>query len=61
MNVKDDFLSMGSFTLQNGEGIRFWEDVWLGGIALKVKYPNIYNIVRRRNCHGSSNFQFKTA
>jgi hypothetical protein len=26
MNIKDRFLSMGSFTLQDGNQIRFWED-----------------------------------
>jgi hypothetical protein len=44
---KDDFLSMGGFTLQNGKVVRFWKDIWLGGTDLKVQYPNLYNIVRR--------------
>jgi hypothetical protein len=47
MNVNDDFLSMGSFTLQNGKVVIFWEDIWLGSTTLKVQYPNLYNIVRR--------------
>jgi hypothetical protein len=29
MNIKDQFLSMGSFTLQDGKQIRFWKDKWL--------------------------------
>jgi hypothetical protein len=45
MNVKDNFLSIESFNLQNGKEIRFWEDIWLGAIALKVQYPNLFNIV----------------
>jgi hypothetical protein len=45
MNVKSDFLSMGSFILQDDKEIRFWEDIWLGAIALKVQYPNLFNIV----------------
>jgi hypothetical protein len=49
MNVKDDILSMESFNLQNGKVVRFWKDIWLGATALKVQYPNLYNIVRRRN------------
>jgi hypothetical protein len=49
MNAKDDFLSMGSFNLQDGKVIRFWEDIWLGATALKVQYPNLYNIVRRKS------------
>jgi hypothetical protein len=40
---------MGSFKLQDGKMIRFWEDTWLGAIALKEQYPNLYNIVRRKS------------
>jgi hypothetical protein len=36
MNVKNDFLSMGSFSIQDSKEIRFWEDIWLGNTALKV-------------------------
>jgi hypothetical protein len=49
MNVKNSFLSMGSFIIQDGKKIRFWEDIWLGGTALKVQYPNIFHIVRRKS------------
>jgi hypothetical protein len=49
MNVKDDFLSTGRFNLQDGKVIRFWEDIWLCTTALKVQYPNLYNIVRRKS------------
>jgi hypothetical protein len=49
MTVKDQFLSMGTFKLQDGKQIRFWEDKWLGTNALKEEYPNLYNIVRRKN------------
>ncbi len=31
------------------EQIRFWEDKWLGNLALKDKYPSLYAIVRRRS------------
>lgn len=31
MNVKDHFLRYGSFKVENGAQIRFWEDTWLGG------------------------------
>jgi hypothetical protein len=49
MNVKEEFFSFESFQLQDGRVIRFWEDSWLGAIALKEQYPNIYNIVRRKD------------
>jgi hypothetical protein len=49
MSIKDQFLSLGSFKLQDGKHIRFWEDKWLGANALRDDYPNLYNIVRRKN------------
>jgi hypothetical protein len=49
INIKDQFLSMSSFKLQDGKQIRFWEDKWLGAKALKEDYPNLYNIVRRKS------------
>jgi hypothetical protein len=45
MNIKDQFLNLGSFKLQDGKQIRFWEDKWLGAHALRDEYPNLYNIV----------------
>ena len=49
MNVKNQFLSFGNFRLQDGKHVRFWEDKWLGMSSLKEQYPNLYNIVRRKN------------
>jgi hypothetical protein len=49
MNIKDQFLNLGSFKIQDGKQIRFWEDKWLGAYALRDEYPNLYNIARRRN------------
>jgi hypothetical protein len=40
---------LGSFKLQDEKQIRFWEDKWLGANALRDDYPNLYNIVRRKN------------
>jgi len=34
MKVKDKFLNLASFQLNNGENIRFWEDKWLGNFTL---------------------------
>jgi hypothetical protein len=48
MNIKDQFLCLGSFTLQDEKQIRFWEDKWLGANMLRDEYPNLYNIVRRK-------------
>jgi hypothetical protein len=49
MSIKYQFLSLGSFKLQDGKQIRFWEDKWLGANVLKDDYPNLYDIVRRKN------------
>ena len=38
LGVKDIFLSLGKFKLDNGTQIRFWEDKWLGSQALKIHY-----------------------
>jgi hypothetical protein len=35
MNIKDQFLNLGSFKLQDEKQIRFWEDKWLGAHALR--------------------------
>jgi len=48
MGVKDQFLNLGRFKLVSGNQLRFWEDIWLGNQALKFKYPNLFNIVRKK-------------
>jgi hypothetical protein len=40
---------MGSWIVNNREQIRFWEDKWLGNVALKEKYPSLFSIVRRKS------------
>ena len=49
MKVKDKFLNLGSFQLNNGENIRFWEDKWLGNFTLSQQYPSLYNIARKKH------------
>ena len=49
MDAKSDFLNCGTFKLQNGEQIRFWEDKWLGSTSLKNHYPALYNLVIRKH------------
>jgi hypothetical protein len=49
MKVKDNFLRFGSFQLNNGSQIRFWEDKWIGHHAFKDQYPSLYNIARGKS------------
>jgi hypothetical protein len=49
MKAREDFLIHGSFRLNNGKQIRFWEDKWLGYYSFQHQYPSLYNIVRRRS------------
>jgi hypothetical protein len=48
MNMKDQFLNYESFKVGNGSQIRFWEDRWLGDQPLKIKFPALFNIVRKK-------------
>jgi hypothetical protein len=47
--VKDEFFAHGSFSVGNGESVRFWEDVWLGDRPLAQQYPCLYSIVQRNH------------
>ena len=49
MSVKNEFFSLGSFHIGNGQSSRFWEDIWLGDRPLSAQYPILYNIVRNKN------------
>jgi hypothetical protein len=49
IKVKDSFLSLGHFKLNNGVHIRFWEDKWLGYYTLQHHFPSLYTIVCRKN------------
>jgi hypothetical protein len=59
MNVKEDFLSMGNFNIQDGIQITFWKDSWLGATPLKQQYPNLYNIVQRKNAMVANIFSLR--
>ena len=48
MGVKDQFINLGWFRLNNGTQIRFWEDKLLGHQAFKTQYPNLYNVVCKK-------------
>ena len=45
MKVKANFLT---FIIKDGSQIRFWEDAWLGNRSLREQYPQLYNIVRKK-------------
>ena len=48
MRVKNDFFKHVSFTLGNGQGIKFWEDPWLSVTPLSAQYPASFSIVRHK-------------
>lgn len=48
MKVKRNFLRFGTFILKDGSQLRFWEDTWLGNSPLHDQYPQLYNIVRKK-------------
>jgi hypothetical protein len=47
--VKDQFLHYGRFKVHNRKETRFWEDNWVGDRRLKIAYPNLYQIVRKKS------------
>lgn len=56
MKVKEDFFSFGTFQLNDGNHARFWEDKWMGNFSLKDQFPQLYNLVRRKNTMVASVF-----
>jgi hypothetical protein len=46
VKVKDEFLNLGHFCLNNGCNISFWGDKWLGNYPLKELYPSLFAITR---------------
>jgi len=48
MKVKQDFVRFGTFIIQDGSQVRFWEDRWLGQSTLRQQYPCLYNIARHK-------------
>lgn len=41
----------------NGKSIRFWQDVWIGNVPLKIKYNNLFKICQDPNILLSDCFQ----
>ncbi|WVZ81339.1 hypothetical protein U9M48_028728, partial [Paspalum notatum var. saurae] len=48
MELKDEFLGLGSFSICDGTQVRFSEDTWCGNRPLKGLYPSLFNIVRKK-------------
>ena len=48
VNIKEEFLRWGRFRVGDGHATRFWDDRWILDRPLKVIYPNLFNIVRKR-------------
>uniref|UniRef100_A0A453APP6 Reverse transcriptase zinc-binding domain-containing protein n=1 Tax=Aegilops tauschii subsp. strangulata TaxID=200361 RepID=A0A453APP6_AEGTS len=48
MRMKALFFHRVKFFVGNGMTTRFWEDTWLGKTPLAIQYPNLYNIVQRK-------------
>lgn len=38
-------MNLGSaYVVGNGAAIRFWDDIWIGEVPLKIMFPYIYSI-----------------
>ncbi|WVZ92292.1 LOW QUALITY PROTEIN: hypothetical protein U9M48_038369, partial [Paspalum notatum var. saurae] len=48
MDMKQEFLSLGSFSIGDGTQFRFWEDAWCGNRPLKFLYPSLFKTVRKK-------------
>jgi hypothetical protein len=49
MRIKDSFLSLGHFKLNDERNLWFWEDRWLGNFTLQHQYSSLYAITSRKN------------
>ena len=56
VKVRDTFLNFGSFHLNDGNKIHFWEDKWLGSHTLREQYSTLFNIVRKKHATVASVF-----
>jgi hypothetical protein len=56
VTVKDEFLNLGKFQLNNGCNIRFWEDKWMRNYSLKELYPSLFAITRKKHISVASAF-----
>jgi hypothetical protein len=49
MEVKNLVLERGRFQVLDGSQTRFREDLWLGREPFRVKYPALYNLIKKKN------------
>jgi hypothetical protein len=49
MTSKKFFFPHGTFSINDGSQIRFWEDIWLDNVPLRDEYPALYSIIRYKN------------
>jgi hypothetical protein len=49
MASKKFFFPHGTFSINDGTQIRFWEDIWLDNVPLRDLYPALYSIVRYKS------------
>ena len=57
MKTKETFIQRVKFNVGNGNGTRFREDTWLGGMPLALHYPTLYNIVQRKEAYAATVLQ----
>ena len=49
MEVKEFLMVRGKFLVKNGKHVRFWEDLWVGGVPLMNQFPELYRIARKKH------------
>jgi hypothetical protein len=49
MEVKNLVIERGRFQVLDGSQTRFWEDLWLGKEPFSVKFPALYNLVKKKS------------
>jgi hypothetical protein len=49
MEVKDQFVQCDRFKVHDGTEISFWDDNWVGDQPLKLVYPNLYQLARKKH------------
>jgi hypothetical protein len=49
MASKKFFFSHGTFSINDGSQIWFWEDIWLDNVLFRDQYPALYSIVHYKS------------
>jgi len=48
--VKHLFKWGAIYKVENGQHCRFWHDVWIGTVPLKIQYEELFRMVQQPNC-----------